>query len=412
MNEKQQQNFILFATRTYFSRPLKSSYRYYYCCCLLLQQQHKYRPPGTGKTFIGVKLVELLLHNKALWWNKPGEAQRPILMVCFTNHALDQFLEMCVDVCKLRSGVVRVGSRSQCEKLNPFCLSTIKQHMKANRTVETNIYFSMHDQLGRMRQLKFESDKLTSKVRDLNENSLLSMSELSGVMTDGYLKQFYDDTLQDKHSDSRDIQLLEWLGFFNIEERVQLREAAADDSEQEEDENNNTIVASNEENSQATTRPEDVNEEEEDEEEEDDEYIDSLNRERMLEADTAAFDDLFRNQDTSDSPAVSSRISRADIKQMLVKFKLKHGSDILLYLLEAIRGGQRAKRTAELARKNEWHKVGAKGRSRKDKADGDGESPEDDADFIERDVRRYLAGILEHVGKLDNRLIQEFANNE
>ena len=46
-------------------------------------------PPGTGKTFIGVKIVELLIHNKHLWWNKPNDQHRPILMICYTNHALD-----------------------------------------------------------------------------------------------------------------------------------------------------------------------------------------------------------------------------------------------------------------------------------------------------------------------------------
>lgn len=44
-------------------------------------------PPGTGKTFLGVALVKILLASRE-------EANsRPILVVCMTNHALDNFLD-------------------------------------------------------------------------------------------------------------------------------------------------------------------------------------------------------------------------------------------------------------------------------------------------------------------------------
>lgn len=42
-------------------------------------------PPGTGKTFVALRIVEMLLLNRV--------SNRPILVVCYTNHALDQFLE-------------------------------------------------------------------------------------------------------------------------------------------------------------------------------------------------------------------------------------------------------------------------------------------------------------------------------
>jgi len=47
-------------------------------------------PPGTGKTYIGLKIVEALLNNRQVW--DPQKAS-PILVMCYTNHALDQFLE-------------------------------------------------------------------------------------------------------------------------------------------------------------------------------------------------------------------------------------------------------------------------------------------------------------------------------
>ena len=52
-------------------------------------------PPGTGKTFVGVKIVQLLLSNTTRAAAAPdGDARKPsigpILCVCYTNHALDQ----------------------------------------------------------------------------------------------------------------------------------------------------------------------------------------------------------------------------------------------------------------------------------------------------------------------------------
>lgn len=48
-------------------------------------------PPGTGKTFVGLKIAQALLDNKSLWQDEKESS--PILMVSYTNHALDQFLE-------------------------------------------------------------------------------------------------------------------------------------------------------------------------------------------------------------------------------------------------------------------------------------------------------------------------------
>ncbi|RUP46648.1 P-loop containing nucleoside triphosphate hydrolase protein [Jimgerdemannia flammicorona] len=75
-------------------------------------------PPGTGKTKIGIDLVQILLHNHE-------KAQLgPILCICVTNHALDQFLEHLLD--KGVKNIVRVGSQSKTERLDEFNLSELK----------------------------------------------------------------------------------------------------------------------------------------------------------------------------------------------------------------------------------------------------------------------------------------------
>ena len=80
-------------------------------------------PPGTGKTYIGLKVVQTLLRNQH-FWNAAGDDDQmnspPILVVCLTNHALDQFLEGIHAFQK--SGIVRVGRRSQSELIQSFSL--------------------------------------------------------------------------------------------------------------------------------------------------------------------------------------------------------------------------------------------------------------------------------------------------
>nr|XP_054769252.1 NFX1-type zinc finger-containing protein 1-like [Lytechinus pictus] len=78
-------------------------------------------PPGTGKTYLGLKIVETLLRNREIWSNDKGIGQ--ILLVCYTNHALDQFLE---GILKFhQTGIVRVGSRSKSELLRAFNLNCL-----------------------------------------------------------------------------------------------------------------------------------------------------------------------------------------------------------------------------------------------------------------------------------------------
>ena len=78
-------------------------------------------PPGTGKTYLGLKIVQTLLQNKQRW---AEASKRPILAICYTNHALDQFLE---GMLKFTERIVRVGSQSKCEALERFNLRELKR---------------------------------------------------------------------------------------------------------------------------------------------------------------------------------------------------------------------------------------------------------------------------------------------
>ena len=59
--------------------------------------------------------------------------RRPILVVCYTNHALDQFLEGIHQFHP--KGIVRIGGRSQSEVMNAYGLSELKRKMHKVRLV-------------------------------------------------------------------------------------------------------------------------------------------------------------------------------------------------------------------------------------------------------------------------------------
>lgn len=84
-----------------------------------------------GKTFIGHQISRVLLANDRLW--NPLR-RRPMLVVCFTNHALDQFLSGIFKFMESESrcdldchDMIRVGSRSKDETLKKFLLGDVKK---------------------------------------------------------------------------------------------------------------------------------------------------------------------------------------------------------------------------------------------------------------------------------------------
>lgn len=92
-------------------------------------------PPGTGKTYLGLRIVETLLKTKKSL--KVGEPWAPILVICYTNHALDQFLE---GILKFTKNIVRIGSQSKCEALEPYSLKKLKMTRGRRNNSETHTW--------------------------------------------------------------------------------------------------------------------------------------------------------------------------------------------------------------------------------------------------------------------------------
>ena len=84
-------------------------------------------PPGTGKSYVGKLIMQLLLSNRHLWGGRQGPQegqQGPILLVCYTNRALDSFLE---DMLNVTNKIIRIGGRSKSDALDIYNLQSVKK---------------------------------------------------------------------------------------------------------------------------------------------------------------------------------------------------------------------------------------------------------------------------------------------
>ena len=141
-------------------------------------------PPGTGKTFIGLKIVQLLLDNSHHW----DADKSPILIVCFTNHALDQFLEGIIDMCNLHFGqLIRVGSRisSQNKMLREWSLSKMKRSL-ATRITPNYVKKAR----AKVYQIKHEITKLVTQM-EFARKSVIHEVHLQPFMTEAQAQSLY-----------------------------------------------------------------------------------------------------------------------------------------------------------------------------------------------------------------------------
>ncbi|SCN71749.1 uncharacterized protein FFM5_00242 [Fusarium fujikuroi] len=76
-------------------------------------------PSGTGKSYLGVQLLRVLLAAKQ------KAHLGPILIICYTNHALDQFLKHLLDVGITR--IIRIGGRSVTPELEGLNLRVVSK---------------------------------------------------------------------------------------------------------------------------------------------------------------------------------------------------------------------------------------------------------------------------------------------
>ncbi len=105
LKQHREQELRVLRKREDIAKKLDTAQRFAFEHCLDNRLAIVQGPPGCGKTFLGVKLVETLLQRGL---------DRPILVMTYKNHALDEFLKQCADLPScLLSNIVRIGSRSK-----------------------------------------------------------------------------------------------------------------------------------------------------------------------------------------------------------------------------------------------------------------------------------------------------------
>ncbi|CAL1546453.1 unnamed protein product [Lymnaea stagnalis] len=139
-------------------------------------------PPGTGKTFIGLMLMKALLHNKKLWVG--NDESKPILLVCYTNHALDQFLEGILSFFK--GQLVRVGSRSKSERLEEYNLRGLRHRARENRRVPLDIHLAKQQTRIRLNNLKAEIHTEAAKLEILEREIVKESFLIDYIHPDHY----------------------------------------------------------------------------------------------------------------------------------------------------------------------------------------------------------------------------------
>ncbi|XP_028413034.1 NFX1-type zinc finger-containing protein 1-like [Dendronephthya gigantea] len=130
--------------------------------CLALKQALMNRlaiiqgPPGCGKTYIGVKIVQLLL-------TLSPKLKKPILLLTYKNHALDEFLKHMLDFCSIND-LVRIGSRSKEPQLETCNLQAIMRSLSRNQSYGKAMYAEIQETKDEIRGVETRIKALSSQV--------------------------------------------------------------------------------------------------------------------------------------------------------------------------------------------------------------------------------------------------------
>ena len=166
-------------------------------------------PPGTGKTYVGLKVAKVLLENREVWTD-PQVGSRPILVVCYTNHALDQFLEGILDFCL--DGIVRVGSRCKTPRLEEFNLKNIRRERRTERKVNLSVKNSIRDCVRSLNAEKEKIDDVSARL-EATIKGVVSATVLQHHMLPGHYDSLMKRDFYAAASNQTNEQMImmEWL---------------------------------------------------------------------------------------------------------------------------------------------------------------------------------------------------------
>jgi hypothetical protein len=134
-------------------------------------------PPGCGKTFVGIKLIQIMLSINP-------RPKTPILVLTYKNHALDEFLKGLLSFIDIYD-IVRIGGRSREAALDPCNLRNIL------REVRNGEGSSLQEKIDSLRdELRFTNGKVKELMMALNGCSSLTVKDLLEVWSEEQLRNF------------------------------------------------------------------------------------------------------------------------------------------------------------------------------------------------------------------------------
>ena len=144
-------------------------------------------PPGTGKTFLGSKLAEILL-------NISTPSKRPILVITYKNHALDEFLKGLIEngVCT-KENICRIGGRSKEAVLEP-CL--LFNRMKLVKSPVGKELYEKHN------EIRDAEEEVAEAILEYNDNLGLTFEELLAAFTDDQIHSMMTNGGMDQSANS------------------------------------------------------------------------------------------------------------------------------------------------------------------------------------------------------------------
>ena len=142
-------------------------------------------PPGTGKTYVGARIVRCLLENRGVW---DPYSISPMLMVCYTNHALDQFLEKVLEFLP-KDRIIRVGGRCKSEDLEDCNLKRF--------TYQHRLY-DKRDELRYKMQANNEVNKTLKEKLAKADRQLLEFDDLEELLYRAHAQELYNTVFPTK----------------------------------------------------------------------------------------------------------------------------------------------------------------------------------------------------------------------
>ncbi|GJJ08042.1 hypothetical protein Clacol_002249 [Clathrus columnatus] len=119
-------------------------------------------PPGTGKSYIGRKILDVLIQSQI----------RPIILIAYTNHALDHMLTSVLDE-KITKRIVRLGSRSSDERILEYSLDKIERIAHSGELGR-----SLNKQYSTMKRTEEEIARVMQSI----QLPLISMEQVNGFL--------------------------------------------------------------------------------------------------------------------------------------------------------------------------------------------------------------------------------------